>query len=62
MEKEKEKEKEKEEKEKEKKKRKGKDIPQFYIYKLPIDCPAAVTGHNTARFFKSFPFPLRILI
>ena len=32
------------EKEKEKKKRKGKEIPQFYIYKLPIDRPEAVTG------------------
>ena len=41
---EKEKEEKEEEKEKEKKKRKGQEIPQFYIHKLPIDRPAAVTG------------------
>ena len=42
--KEEEKEKEKKEK-KEKKKRKGNEIPLFYIYKLPIDRPAAMTGN-----------------
>ena len=34
-------------KKKKKKKKKGeKEVLQFYIYKLPIDRPAAVTGSN----------------
>ena len=46
MEKEKKKKKMEKEKETEKKKKKQgeKEVLQFYIYKLPIDRPAAVTG------------------
>ena len=32
--------------EKKKKKQGEKEVLQFYIYKLPIDRPAAVTGNN----------------
>ena len=39
---------EEEEKKKKKKKKKEKEVPQFYIYKLPIDRPAAVTGNNSS--------------
>ena len=52
-----EKEKEEKEKKKEKKKRKGKEIPQFYIYKLPIDRPAAVTGTNILHSSFTLPLP-----
>ena len=35
--------------EKKKKKQGEKEVLQFYIYKLPIDRPAAVTGNNIIR-------------
>ena len=35
--------------EKKKKKQGEKEVLQFYIYKLPIDRPAAVTGNNNLR-------------
>ena len=41
--------------EKKKKKQGEKEVFQFYIYKLPIDRPAAVTG-NTLILLSSYPF------